>query len=158
MDNYELAVDEVILYEGKVTSKNYKGDLQLTLTSQRIVMEQEKGKIKKVCELIGIMELSTIKMYNGVAQIKQHNSDVELQSTEGVYSFSFANLIEARKFTGKAIDATTGTTLAKRVSGKTKDAFEMLDDTLGLDTRGTVKGVLEKGVKGVIISGIGKKK
>ena len=33
----------------------------------------------------------------------------------------------------------------------------MVDDTLGLDTRAAMKGVLEKGVKGVIVSGIGKK-
>lgn len=67
-------------------------------------------------------------------------------------------MIEARKFTGKIVDAVTGTTLAKRSSNKIKDAFTMVDDTLGLDTRGTIKGVLEKGVKGTILNGIGKKK
>ena len=35
MGNYELLADEVVLYEGAVTSKNYKGTLQLTLTSQK---------------------------------------------------------------------------------------------------------------------------
>ena len=32
MENYELLANEVVLYEGVVTSKNYKGTLQLTLT------------------------------------------------------------------------------------------------------------------------------
>jgi hypothetical protein len=72
-------------------------------------------------------------------------------------TFTFSGMIEARKFTGKLIDTVTGTTLAQRVSDKTKAGFEMVDDTLGLDTRGTIKGVLEKGIKGTLINGIGKK-
>ena len=59
---------------------------------------------------------------------------------------------------GKIVDAVTGTTLTKRSSNKIKDAFTMVDDTLGLDTRGIIKGVLEQGVKGTILNGIGKKK
>ena len=39
-----------------------------------------------------------------------------------------------------------------------KDAFGMVDDTLGLDTRGTIKGILEHGVKGTLLNGVGKKK
>ena len=34
----------------------------------------------------------------------------------------------------------------------------MVDDTLGLDTRWTIKGILENGVKGTILNGISKKK
>lgn len=67
-------------------------------------------------------------------------------------------MLEARKFTGKIIDATTGTTVAKRSSNKIKDAFNIVDDTLGLDTRGTIKGVLENGIKGTILNGIARKK
>jgi hypothetical protein len=33
MSNIELLADEVVLYEGVITSKNYKGSSQLTLTS-----------------------------------------------------------------------------------------------------------------------------
>ena len=158
MKNYELLDDEVVLFEGTVTSSNYKGFLILTLTSQKIILEQEKGLFKKTTELIDMIELSAIKLYNDVAQIKQHGSDVEIQATSSNIKLSFSGLLEARKFTGKAIDAVTGTTLAKRVSDKTKNAFEIVDDTLGLDTRSTIKGVLDKGVKGVLWSGIGKNK
>ena len=42
MTNFELLADEVVLYEGIVTSKNYKGSLQLTLTSHKIVLEKER--------------------------------------------------------------------------------------------------------------------
>lgn len=158
MKNFELFDDEVVLYEGTVASKNYKGSLLITLTSAKIVIEQEKGVFKKVRELVDIIELNTIKAYNDVVQIKQHSSDVDIQTTAGNIVFVFSGLLEARKFVGKAIDATTGTTLARRVSDKTKGAFDMVDETLGVDTRGTIKGVLEQGVKGVIFNGIGKKK
>ncbi|MBE6753845.1 MAG: hypothetical protein E7559_05795 [Ruminococcaceae bacterium] len=158
MSNLDLQAEEVILFEGTATSKSYKGALKITLTSTKIVIERDKGVFKKVRELVDVVELASVKFYNDVAQIKQHLSDVEIQTTVGKIVFSFSGMLEARKFTGKAVDAVTGTTLAKRVSDKTKGAFEMVDDTLGLDTRSAIKGVLEKGVKGVIIDGIGGKK
>lgn len=158
MANYELQSDEVILYEGMVTSKIYKGNLQLTLTSQKIIFEKEKGLFKKERELIDIILLENIKFYNDTAQIKQKGADVEIQTTEKNINLVFSGMHDARKFTRKIIDTVTGTTLAKRSSEKIKGAFNIVDETLGLDTRGTIKGVLENGVKGTILNGIGKKK
>lgn len=71
MENYELIDDEVALYEGVVTSKNYKGTLQLTLTSQKIIFEREHGLFKKERELIDILPLDSVKVYNNAAQVKQ---------------------------------------------------------------------------------------
>lgn len=158
MANYELQADEVILYEGTVTSKQYKGSMQLTLTSYKIVLEKEKGLFKKERELIDILLLENVKFYNDEAQIKQKAETVEIQTVEKNVTFAFSGMLEARKFVGKIVNAVTGTTLAKRGSNKIKDAFNMVDDTLGLDTRGTIKGVLENGVKGTLLNGIGKKK
>ena len=157
MANYELQPEEVVLYEGTVTCKVHKGNLLMTLTSQKIVFEQEKGLFKKERELIDIVPLERVKFYNDAAQIKQKGSEVEVQTVEKNLTVVFSGILEARKFAGKIVDAVTGTTLAKRSSNKIKDAFTMVDDTLGLDTRGTIKGVLEKGVKGTILNGIGKK-
>lgn len=158
MANYELQPEEVVLYEGAVTRKAYKGNLLMTLTSQKLIFEKEKGLFKKERELVDIILLESVKFYNDAAQIKQKGSEVEVQTVEQNLTILFSGMIEARKFTGKIVDAVTGTTLAKRSSNKIKDAFTMVDDTLGLDTRGTIKGVLEKGVKGTILNGIGKKK
>ena len=158
MENYELQSDEVILYEGVVTCKEYKGNLQLILTSQKIIIEKDKGLFKKERELIDIISLENIKFYNETAQIKQKGSYVEVQTVDKNVRLAFSGMLEARKFTGKIVDAVTGTTLAKRSSDKIKDAFNMVDETLGLDTRGTIRGVLENGVKGTILNGIGKKK
>lgn len=158
MANYELMADEVVLYEGVVTSKNYKGTLQLILTSQKIIFEKEKGLFKKERELIDILPLETVKVYNDAAQVKQKGDTVEVQAVDKNIAIVFSGMLEARKFTGKIVDAVTGTTLARRSSDKIKDAFNIVDDTLGLDTRGTIKGFLENGVKGTIINGLGKKK
>lgn len=158
MANYELQPEEVVLYEGEVTCKVYKGNLQMTLTSQKVVFEKEKGLFKKERELVDIIPLESVKIYNNAAQIKQKGAEVEVQTVEKNLAIEFSGMIEARKFTGKIVDAVTGTTLAKRSSDKIKDAFTMVDDTLGLDTRGTIKGVLENGVKGALWNGIGKKK
>lgn len=158
MASYELRPEEVVLYEGAVTCKAYKGNLQLTLTSQKIVFEKEKGLFEKERELIDIISLEAVKFYNDTAQIKQKGSEVEVQTTEKNLMIAFSGMLEARRFTGKIINAVTGTTLARRGSNIIKDAFAMVDDTLGVDTRGTIRGVLENGVKGTIINGIGKKK
>ena len=158
MANYELQPEEVVLYEGAVTCKAYKGNLLMTLTSKKVIFEKEKGLFKKDRELVDIIPLESVKFYNEAAQIKQKGSEVEVQAVDKNFTITFSGMLEARKFTGKIVDAVTGTTLAKRSSNKIKDAFNMVDDTLGLDTRGIVKGVLEKGVKGTIVNGIGKKK
>lgn len=158
MDNYQLQPDEVVLFETTATSNTYKGNVQLTLTSQKLVVEKEKGLFKKERELIDIISLDTIKYYNGAAQIKQKGASAEVQTTDKNLVLTFSGMIEARKFVGQIMNAATGTTLAKRGSDKVKDAFSLVDDTLGLDTRGIVKGVLENGVKGTLINGFVKKK
>ena len=158
MGNIELQADEVILYEGAVSTNIHKGNLLITLTSKKIVLEREKGLFKKERELVDSLSLDEVKYYNDAPQVKQKGSAVDVQTSSENLTITFSGMIEARKFTGKIVDAVTGTTLAKRVSDKTKDAFNIVDDTLGLDTRGTIKGILEKGVKGTILNGIGKKK
>ena len=130
MANYELHPEEVVLYEGDTTCKAYKGNLQLTLTSQKIVFEREKGLFKKERELVDIILLENVKFYNNTVQIKQKGSEVEVQTVEKNFTITFSGMLEARKFTGKIINAVTGTTLAKRGSNIIKDAFAIVDATL----------------------------
>lgn len=158
MANYNLLSDEVVLYEGSVTSNRHKGSIKVTLTSLKLIFEREKGLFKKEIELLEIMALDTIKVHNDAAQIKQKGNTVEIQAVLANFTLTFTGMLEAKKFAGKAIDAVTGTTLAQRSSDKIKGAFNMVDDTLGLDTRGAIRGILENGVKGAILNGIGKKK
>ena len=47
--------------------------------------------------------------------------------------------------------------MAERGSEKIKGAIDLVDETLGLDTRGIAKSFMEDGIKGTIINGIKKK-
>ena len=142
MQNYELGADEVILYEGMVRNTQVKDPVQITLTSKRIIFEQEVGFFKKEKKLIDIISLESIKVYNNEVQITQNNEEVSIQSTE-------KNI--------KLIDTLTGTTLGERRTDKIKDAINTIDDVLGIDTRNTIKGVMENGIAGTLLKGFKKK-
>ena len=40
---------------------------------------------------------------------------------------------------------------------KIKDAINTIDDVLGIDTRNTIKGVMENGIAGTLLKGFKKK-
>ena len=157
MSGFSLGADEVILYEGSVKCTGIKGDAILTLTSERMIFEKEKGLFKKDKELVDIIFLDNIKIYNDVVQVAKKGSDITIQTVEKNVTISFSGMLEATKFAGKLVDTVTGTSLAKRGSNKVKNMFNIVDDTLGLDTRETLKGVLENGVAGSLLKGIKKK-
>ena len=151
MSNLVLATDEVVLYSGKVTSEDLEGNIKVSLTSQRIVLENEQK------EVVASVELSEIKWYHDAAQIKQHGSTVEIQSTVGNYTIAFSGMLEARKFVGKAMEAITDTSLTKRVYNKTQKAIDVVDEAFEIDTRGAIKGAIVQGIKGAIKSTLAKK-
>ena len=95
MANYELQAEEVVLYEGAITCKAYKGNLLMTLTSKKVVFEKEKGLFKKECELVDIIPLESVKFYNDAAQIKQKGSEVEVQTVEKNLTIVFSGMLEA---------------------------------------------------------------
>ena len=158
MTNVTLNMDEVILYSGSASGNEYKGILNVTLTSCRIIIEKEKGVFKKEIELLDTISLDDVKVYEGKAQVKQKGASVEIQTIGKNIALSFSGMLEARKFVGQIVNTVTGTTLGERGSNKVKNAFDMIDDTLGLDTRGAIKGIFEQGVKGVLFNGIKKEK
>ena len=83
MNNYELAKDEVILYENSYLQEYSK----LILTSKKIIFEKTNtvkiGLFKTKTETIisDIIMLEDIKQYNGKPQINQKNADVNIQAT-----------------------------------------------------------------------------
>ena len=153
----EIEADEVVLFEGQASVTGYKGSLNIKLTTKKLIVQREKGIIKKEMEPISALMLDKIKFYNDEAQIKIINNVVNIQANPSDYEIIFSTKQEARKFAGRLIDAATGTTIAIRGSNKVKKAFDLVDDTLGLDTRGVARGLIENGIKGTIIHGIGKK-
>lgn len=158
MGNYQLEADEVVLAEKDVVSDIAKGTLKMTLTSKKLVLEKAKGLIKKDLELVALIPLGEVKRFNGEAQIKQKGSSVFVQTVAQNCTITFSNMIEARFFVEKTKDAVTGTTVVERGSDMAKGAFNVVDDVLGIDTRETIKGVMQGGVKGVLWNGIGRKR
>lgn len=152
MENYELAEDEVILLTTEVYYDDVEDKLLLTLTSKKIIIE--KVEIKKV---INIVNISDIKLYNNKVQVHQKNTEVYIQTIKNNFTIKFDNAIEAVKFVTKVTDVVTGTTMSDRGVKKVKNAFDKVDDVLGFDTRGTVKGVIENGITGTLLKGIKRK-
>lgn len=158
MKNYELESDEVILYEDIVTYSEAKGSLQLTLTSQKLIFEKEKGILKKEKELIDVINLEDIKIYNDKVQIQQKGAEVRIQTINKNIKVSFYSIFKANKFATKIVDTITGTTMTERSTDKIKGAINTVNDVLGIDTRDTLKGVVENGIAGTLMKGIKKKK
>lgn len=154
MKTYELETNEVILLEDIITHSDFKGNLHLTLTSTKIVFEKEKGLFKKEKELIEIINLNDIKIYNEKVQINQKGSDVNIQTINKNIKLSFDNMLKANNFLTKTIDTITKTTITERSSNKIKNAINTVDDVLGIDTKSTIKGVIENGITGTLLKGI----
>ncbi len=114
MKDYELLANEVVLYKSDIIASTTKGYLQLTLTSEKIVLEKQKGLFKKEAELIDLIPLDSIKVYNNKPQIEQKRSTVIIQIIDKIVTLTFNNILESKKFTSKIIDSITKTTIVER--------------------------------------------
>ena len=153
MSNFEIKEDEVILYEARLSgdSLELKNSIYLTLTSKRIILEEitkTSGLLNKKEEkrLFDEIDLKDIKTFNNKTQVNQKGNKVTIQAVKSNITLEFSGTIEAMKFVTKVTDASFD---------KVKETFEKVDDVLGFDTRGTVKGVLENGIGGTLFKGIG---
>lgn len=153
----KLNDDEVILYEGKVLCEGDKEKSKLMLTSQRIIVEKEQKRFLKKTIIFDEFSLKDVKFYNNKAQFEQDGEKVRVQTTGGNLDLIFSERGDAKKFVGKAINATTGTTKVERGSEKIKRAFDIIDDTLGLDVRATIKSISKQGIKGTLLNGTNQK-
>lgn len=163
MDNYLLASDEVQLFAEPVSWEGRPGKPFLMLTSKAIVLTNSytegKRKNKKIIKTVDVFYLEEIKKFNDVPQIKQKIDHVNIQTVKGDIDITFGSLFSARKFASSLLQATTGNATFERGAGKFKGALGVVDNTLGIDTVGTVKGIVENGVVGSVLGGIkGKKK
>lgn len=158
MNNYQLENDEVILIEDIVSHNEFKSGVHLTLTSKRMIFEKSKGFLKKELELKDIMNLNEIKIHNDKPQISQKGSEVNIQSINKNIKLTFDGMIKANKFVTKVVDSITGTTITERSTTKIKGAINTVDDVLGINTRETIKGVVENGITGTLLKGIKKNK
>lgn len=151
---YKLESDEVALFESDVSLKENKGKNVILITNHNIVIETTKKKMFKKPEFsLQVYPTSDIKLYNDQPQIKQKSNDVFVSLINKELQLTFESMFLARKFVTKAIESVTGKTVSARGAGKIKSAIGLVDDTLGIDTIGTISGVMENGVVKSILGG-----
>lgn len=154
---YELEKEEVQLFTANVMCKQYKGRLELILTSKKIILKRNRGLLRKEAEVLTILLLSDIKVYDEKIQVKQKGREVIIQSISQDYILNFDGIIPAKKFCVELINVTTGTTMLKRGTEKIKEVMDVVDNTLEIDTKGMARSILQNGIKRTIINGIEEK-
>ena len=170
MSHISLQPDEVNLYEGNVSIAKgtsfdkifMTGSTQVVLTNIKIYfVTVTKKMFAKEQVTVDAHDISEIKVYNGVPQIKQikaNSNEVILNLLSCEVEMSFSSRLEAHKFVNAVYGLVTGKSTAERGAEKLKGAVDMVNDTLGIDTVGTVKNVLENGITRTVFGGLGKKK
>ena len=171
MERYQLQSDETVLYEGEVIKVDkYKKEsfmdsfstpptTELILTNKNIVLTTRIKKMFAKEQInVEVFSLTDIKIYDDMPQVKQNKINVEIYLTFGEIYLDFHSKLEAAKFYQVAIQTLTGKSLATRGAEKVKDGIGLVDDTLGINTVDTVKGVLENGLAGTLFSGFKKSK
>lgn len=167
MNNYQLASNETVLYKGTILNysekekHNFIGSTviyELILTNLNMIfVTKVKKLLSKEESSYNVIPIDTIKIYNDKPQVKQKGTDFVVYFTNQEYSFSLPSKLEAVKFHNKIMELLTGKSMSIRNSEKFKSAVNIVDDTLGIDSLGTVTSVLQNGVKGTIFNGITKK-
>lgn len=158
MTNYTLQKNETILYQGNVSLEHCNGTTEILLTNLNLVfIITTKKLLSKSNVEVETYLIDDIKLYNNVPQIKQKSSRVEIFMTCAEIVVNFVSIFEASKFVNAALRLLTGKTMAERSADKFKGAIGLVDDTLGINTVGTIKNVLENGIAGSLLGGFGKK-
>ena len=129
MGNYKLKNDEVILFEGQVKIEKIKSSAKLTLTSEKMIFEQEKGIFNKKLKVIDMIPLKNIKIYKEKVQIKQKKSVVIIQTIDKIITFSCPNILEAKKIVEKIISIKTNSNVFERGKSKLKKAVDVVNDS-----------------------------
>ncbi|MGM9683402.1 MAG: SHOCT domain-containing protein [Eubacteriales bacterium] len=171
MEHYQLQSDETVLYKGEVikVDRNKKGSFmdsfstppttELILTNKNIVLiTRIKKMFAKEQPNVEVFPLDDVKVYDGMPQVKHNKINIEIYLTSGEIYVDFNSKLDALKFYQTAIQTLTGKSLATRGAEKVKGGIGLVDDTLGISTVDTVKGVLENGLAGTLFSGFKKKK
>ncbi|NMB29786.1 MAG: hypothetical protein GX991_07020 [Clostridiaceae bacterium] len=160
MAAYSLRPDETILYERDVTIQGQERSSRLMLTNLNIVITEyvKSSLFAKEEETHTVYSVQDIKIYEDLPQVLQKGKHIRILFLYQEISLDFNSLIEANKFRMTLFKLVTGKTAPARSAKKVKNAIEIIDDTLGIDTVGTTKAVLEGGVIGTLVSVTGKKK
>lgn len=161
MENYILQENEVVLFKSESVNSTAvpKGSAQLILTNLYLVyIFKIKLGFRKYETNVEKIQMDTIKIYNDKPQVKQHSNVVELYFSDSEHRITFDSFFTAKKFVKQINELASGKSVVRRGADKVKSGIGLVDETLGMDTVDTVKGVLQNGVVGTVLGGIGHKR
>ena len=147
MKNYELSVDEVVLYKGNVIPLDTKGETQLILTNLNIVFITERKKFLAKDEIdVEVYPVDDIKIYKNIPQVKVENDNiVEIYLTRTEKELQFLNNDETKKFFREVKNLLIPKTKFEKCVEKVKDTIQIVDETLGIDSVDMVKSAVKDG-------------
>ena len=136
MENYNLKEDEVVLYKGYGHIANSKDSTQIILTNYNFVFITTQKKLLRHDDIIvETFAKEDVKWYEDKPHIKTNGKTVEMYFKTCEKDFVFSSKSELHKFTSQAIKLTTGKSTAQRTLEKAKNTIDMIDNSLGIDTR-----------------------
>ncbi len=157
MSHYTLQAHEVVLFKGQATFDNQGISSDVMLTNLNLVrITKEKKVFSRESVQVEICPLQEVKLYNREPQVKQLGGKVELYTINKLMLIDFGNILIARKFVGLMFDLLTGQTAAQRGAGKVREAVDVLDGALGINTVDAVVGLVSKSTPGGILGGLAK--
>lgn len=157
MEHYRLREDEVVLYKGRVYLCKKKGVTDLILTNLHIVFVNKYKKLFSQEEItVYDYSIEDIKMYNGVPQIKTKNGITEVYLLDTEIEFRFESKKELILFVNTVNKLLTGESTIQKKAKEVRNAIDLVDETLGIDTVKATGNVLKNGVIGSIASSVSK--
>lgn len=157
MENYELEQDEVVLYKGKVSLPQLKGETELILTNYNFVLITKQKKLfskeKLFVETYPVVE---IKFYKGVPQVLKKGHLVELYFLNDETEFTFESGSECRKFVNVSMNLLTNKNLFERSVDKIKSSISIVDNSLGINSKSIAETAIKNGVIGKTTNVLGK--
>lgn len=157
MEDYALQPTEVVLFRGRAALGGAGLYSEVLLTNINLVqVTRTKKMFSKEQVNINVFPVESVKIYNSIPQIKQTSSKVDIFLTTSEIALSFESRSEARKFFNATYELVSGKSMSQLDADKVRGTLGLVDSALGIDTIGTIKNVMEKGVFGTIFSGLGK--
>ena len=156
MEAYALQSNEVLLFKGSAVLDTTGPYSEALLTNINFVLiTKTKKMFSKEQVTVNVFPVENVKNYNNIPQVKQSGSNVTIFLTTGEIVLSFESGNEARKFYNATYELLSGKSMSQLQAEKVRGTVGLVDSALGIDTMGTIKHVMENGVIGSILGGIG---
>lgn len=153
MFNYSFREDEALLHNAQIKLDDNDELSEIYLTNLFITIIKTSKTDESLKEAFPY-SVAEIKYYNETPQIRRNGLHFDIFFLNTVISFSFLNKKDAKIFVNQTLTLLTGRTAAQRNIDSLNGLIGFIDETLDIDTAGTmkeaVKTVKEKGFFGLL--------